>query len=399
MSTLPAPKNRTELIALLTEACELEHGLACSYLYTAFSLKQRTAEAGLNVDQCRKVRFWASQIFFIASQEMMHLAQAWNLLIAIGGTPHCLRPNLPQGTRYYPLRASIALEPFSENVLKRFIVYETPHEAEVQWVRQGASFTAAEATRGHVTIGELYGAIEHGFRYIANLIQENSENQIDHRRAQFYDIVRVTSVHSAIQAIGNIVHQGEGAVVDRLDCHYGMFISILNEYRQLRDTAGPEFQPVRPVMSNPVAESLDGYGAAAHPIKNPLTRRCAELFDEIYLLMLQSLASGFSHAMDAERATKIVRTAIEVMVTTIRPLGDALCCMPADVNGLNGGPGFGITRFNALPADLSRAVDRIVSRLGELANEADALAAELPSMAQIASVAGRLNETAARLSN
>ena len=87
MATIATPKTRTALMALLTQACELEHGLACSYLYTAFSLKQQASEGGLTTDQARKTKFWASQIFFVASQEMLHLAQAWNLLTSIGGTP------------------------------------------------------------------------------------------------------------------------------------------------------------------------------------------------------------------------------------------------------------------------------------------------------------------------
>jgi len=74
MSSLPTPTDRAQLMALLTEACELEHSLACSYLYAAFSLKQAPAEGGLTTDQAHKTKFWASQIFFVASQEMLHLA-------------------------------------------------------------------------------------------------------------------------------------------------------------------------------------------------------------------------------------------------------------------------------------------------------------------------------------
>ena len=85
MTALPPPQTREELTSLLTEACELEHGLACSYLFAAFSLKQRPIEGGVTTDQAHQVKFWASQIFFVASQEMLHLAQAWNLLSAIGG--------------------------------------------------------------------------------------------------------------------------------------------------------------------------------------------------------------------------------------------------------------------------------------------------------------------------
>src|ERR1700722_19196015 len=90
--TLPSPKSRAELLTLLAEACELEHGLACSYLYAAFSLKQDASEGGLTPEQVMLTRQWAGQIFFVAAQEMLHLAQAWNLLVAAGGAPYYLRP-------------------------------------------------------------------------------------------------------------------------------------------------------------------------------------------------------------------------------------------------------------------------------------------------------------------
>src|SRR5262249_25647770 len=109
--------SRSELLSLLTEACELEHGLACSYLYTAFTLKKELAEGGLPWKRLRAARKWAAQIFFVASQEMLHLAQAWNLIAAIGGPPYYLRPNFPQGTKYYPLHLPLKLEPFGVSAL------------------------------------------------------------------------------------------------------------------------------------------------------------------------------------------------------------------------------------------------------------------------------------------
>jgi len=44
MSTNKKIATRTDLLKLLCEAAELEHGIACSYLYSAFSLKRDIAE-------------------------------------------------------------------------------------------------------------------------------------------------------------------------------------------------------------------------------------------------------------------------------------------------------------------------------------------------------------------
>ena len=43
-------ESREELVYLLGEACELEHGLMCEYLYAQFSLK-RAAGEGLTPEQ------------------------------------------------------------------------------------------------------------------------------------------------------------------------------------------------------------------------------------------------------------------------------------------------------------------------------------------------------------
>src|SRR6267154_4613230 len=123
-------RSRTDLLKLLCEAAELEHGIACSYLYAAFSLKHDTAEGGMTWEEQQKVRRWAAQIYFMASQEMLHLALVWNLMTAIGGTPYYLRPNFPQSSKYYPLNIPIELKPFGPRSLRRFILYEHPQSIE-----------------------------------------------------------------------------------------------------------------------------------------------------------------------------------------------------------------------------------------------------------------------------
>ena len=59
----------------------------CEYLFAAFSLKERVEE-GLTPEQFEAVRRWERVITSVAVQEMLHLAQASNLLTAIGGMRH-----------------------------------------------------------------------------------------------------------------------------------------------------------------------------------------------------------------------------------------------------------------------------------------------------------------------
>src|SRR5580704_2892775 len=117
MSPAATIRARSDLLTLLGEAAELEHGIACSYLYAAFSLRRDTSEGGMTWQEQQTVRGWAAKIYFIASQEMLHLALVWNLTTAIGGTPYYLRPNFPQDANYYPLRAPLSLQPFGPSAL------------------------------------------------------------------------------------------------------------------------------------------------------------------------------------------------------------------------------------------------------------------------------------------
>ena len=45
---------REELVYLLGQACEIEHGLMCEYLYAQFSLK-RGPDEGLTPDQLARI--------------------------------------------------------------------------------------------------------------------------------------------------------------------------------------------------------------------------------------------------------------------------------------------------------------------------------------------------------
>src|ERR1700746_2996770 len=82
-SAEPALKveSREELVYLLGEACELEHGLMCEYLYAQFSLKRSTNE-GLTPGQLARVQAWQLTLVDIIKQEMLHLALATNILTA-----------------------------------------------------------------------------------------------------------------------------------------------------------------------------------------------------------------------------------------------------------------------------------------------------------------------------
>lgn len=374
MKTARSIETRSDLLKLLCEAAELEHGIACSYLYAGFSLKRDVSEGGMTWEEQQKVRRWASQIYFIASQEMLHLALVWNLTTAIGGTPYYFRPNFPQGSKYYPIEVPIALEPFGPQSLRRFILYEHPQKVSPEYgvksLIAAAGGDAEEIEFG--TVGELYGLIESGFRFIKekDLFIGSATQQMTPDLVHFPDLIPVVDRASAIKAIEEITHQGEGTGSDREDSHFGAFVGMLKD---LLDSGaqGSGFSPARPAMRNPSARLERGYGADSNPIDDPIAGQVALLFDSVYSLMLRMLAWSFefdSAGVEA-RLRKFCSVAIDLMPRVLLPLGEGLMLMPAGkkYRGQTAGPGFGLTRHVTLPPNPDNAEEVCRERLMELA--------------------------------
>jgi Ferritin-like len=372
--------SRSDLLKLLCEAAELEHGIACSYLYAGFSLKRELAEGGMNWQEQQTVRRWASQIYFIASQEMLHLALVWNLTTAIGGTPYYLRPNFPQASKYYPLNAALALEPFGPSSLRRFIQYERPQSVKAERNLKSLLTVAGEdaAEIEFSSIGELYALIESGFRGIGEqeLFIGSPDQQMTPALIHFPNIVAVTDQASAVKAIETITHQGEGTRIDRDDSHFGAFVAMLKELLDSK-SRGAAFAPARPAMVNPSSGLGLGYGASANAIDEPRAQQVAGLFDSAYSLMLRMLAWSFqveNSGIEAQ-VKEFCAVAIDFMPRVILPLGEGLMLMPAGKRypGKTAGPGFGLTRHVMLPGEAKNARKLCRERLHELAQIAAAL--------------------------
>jgi len=390
--------SRSDLLRLLTEACELEHGLACSYLYSAMSLRQDPFGEEVTAEEILLVRQWAAQVYFIASQEMFHLAQAWNLLTALGGTPYYLRPNFPQDTKYYPMHMRLALEPYGEATLDRFIAYEKPTQLleEHSFVEKMIMPRASDADVSFRTVGELYNIIENGIVQLPTAIVGDSAAQVGSDLVDFPDIVRVVGVDSAVEAIHRITHQGEGTEKDRDDCHFGIFLA-LRDALKCEKKKNPHFAPAHPTLSNPAVDRSEAYGASrASFIENAYSADVARLFDGLYSLMLRMLSYTFAPGGEFDLRRTLGQGAIILMVTVIKPLGEALTALPAGPKpGRNAGPPFGLTRHVLLPVSATSARLLVAERLNELSAFATALAASPNAPQSLQRVAAALQ----RLSN
>src|SRR5438128_12274030 len=171
-------ESREELVYLLGEACELEHGLLCEYLYAQFSLK-RSVQEGVTPEQLARIQAWELAIIDVVKQEMLHLSLATNILTAIGAAPHFERPNFPILSRWYPPDVQIALVPFGERALRHFMYLERPEGMPLEDAEgfaalgqmQPLSVDDPQITAGpeeRHTVGHLYRRLQAGIAYLVD---------------------------------------------------------------------------------------------------------------------------------------------------------------------------------------------------------------------------------------
>ena len=359
-------ENRAQLIYLLTEAAELEHGISCCYLFTAFSMK-RDLKEGITEAQLDKVRRWRGTVLQIAIQEMVHMALACNLLTAVGGAPHVRRPNLPSSPRAYPPTFRLQLLPFNFETLESFVFIERPEDQEPKDSSPGlptqppGKFSDIfSSERQYQTVGHLYRGIEDGLRYLTQKLGEDGlfigppDAQIADAYFSLPGLIPVTGLESAIAAIEGIVEQGEGARADNQNSHYGRFVTMRDEYAELLKE-DPDFVLGRPVAANPYSMfpsdlvSLD----AVCQIEDPLTQDVCNLFDGCYEIMIQMLVRLLMHSGESEdQLTLLADISVGLMMDVISPLGDTLTTLPVGESnpGMTAGPSFRFSRdSNNLP--------------------------------------------------
>jgi CDGSH-type Zn-finger protein/truncated hemoglobin YjbI len=349
-------EHREALVYMLCEAAELEHGIMCQYLFAAFSLKQREDE-GLTRRELEAVTRWRRLIAHVATEEMLHLALVHNLLSAIGAAPHLSRPNLPAPAHHYPAGVNLTLVPFGERALQHFMFLERPEGMELEGA-QGIDAPVHEAVplmaegdivpqlQDFATVGHLYRSIEQGLAHLCDKFGERNlfvgppraQAASDHFR--WPELVAVTDLASAQRALDTILEQGEGARGHWETAHFGQFVQILDEYREtLR--ADPGFDPVRPAMFATVRRCE--HDESVPLIGEPVTARCADLFNVSYEILLQTFERYFAHTeeTDAQLGT-LADATVTLMLGVIAPLGDLLTTLPVGPEhpGRSAGPSF-----------------------------------------------------------
>ena len=335
-------ESREHLWFLLMAASQLEHMIMCQYLFAAFSLKAGTAE-GLTEDQAAAVARWRRVLHDISVDEMLHLALVANVMAAIGAAPTVGRPNFPQQSGYFPPTVQFHLLPFGEAALTHFLFLERPEGMErmdADGLVSGAPphdpvapEEALPRMQEFATVGHLYRGIANGLSRLVELFGERAVF-VGAPRAQatpelfgWPQLVAVTDLESAHAAIEVIIDQGEGARGDWQTAHYGRFLDLCSEYRDMK-VADPSFEPARPVQAAFLRQPFD-VSVRQALVTEPSTRAVAELFNLAYEAILQTLTRLFTHTDETDpQLQTLVNAAIGLMAGVLGPLGSVLTAMP-----------------------------------------------------------------------
>jgi hypothetical protein len=407
-------ENREHLWDLLIEASQLEHLIMCQYLYASFSLKTEPDE-GLTAEQAKAVARWRELLTGIAIEEMLHLALVSNVMTAIGAAPTLSRPNFPRRSEYLPPGIQFALLPFGEAALTHFLYLERPEgmarldaaefvpsEPPPQPVESGEVMPRMQ---GFSSVGHLYRGIMNGLNHLADRLGEQRlfvgppRAQATPDMFKWPQLVAVIDLKSACAAVEEIIEQGEGARGDWKSAHYGRFLRIWEEYRQLRE-ADPSFDPARPVIPAFTRQPFD-IDEPQPLLTEPATRTVAELFNLGYETVLQVLTRFFTHTDETDEQLGILtESAFELMSGVLAPLGRALTRLPAGAAhpGRTAGPTFEMyyQMSNFIPARgaawalLSERIGTMAERCSEARSGDSAPEAVDPVTETASAVAARL---------
>lgn len=336
---------REDLFYLLAEASEIEHNLMCCYLYAAWSLKRGETD-GLSQSETKAVSGWKRAISTVAVEEMVHLALASNIMVAVGGAPHFSRPNFPVAPGYHPSGVIVELARFDLDTLDHFIYLERPEGSATvdslgfthanDYARLKMADRLMPGSQDYETVGHLYRAIRAGLVHLSATLGEDilfcgeASAQISKSDVGLPGLDVVTDLASACRAIDTIVEQGEGAPGHSDAGHYARFLKIKEEFLALR-ASNSQFDPAHQVARNPVMRRPVQAAGRVH-INLPEAAQVLDLANSLYGLMLRCLAQSFGRAA-AEQGVKrqMVDAAIALMQALV-PIAEHLATLPANID-------------------------------------------------------------------
>ena len=309
--TSPTITTIADLHRYLHAAMQLEHATIPPYLMALYSI-----HPGTNSDAFHVLRV-------VVVEEMLHLTLAANVLNAVGGRPDLTGPDFvphyPAGLPDGETDFLVDVQGFSRDAVNTFLKIERPakapdHASRLVRKPRARHTRLAAASHGETdmhfySIGEFYEEIRHGLDYLHDKAVKGGEplfvgdGRFQAGPEYYYsgggNLIAVTDIESAREALRLIIDQGEGLGgriydVEKELAHYYRFQQLLlGRYYQAGDTpdkpTGPplavDWNAVYPIKKN---ARLDDYPAGSE------LRAAAVEFNEYYADFLGLLTKAYT---------------------------------------------------------------------------------------------------------
>ena len=216
-----------QLVHDLRTAMTIELATLPTYLYTYWSIKPRSQGGSVAGEQAAKV------ILSVVTEEMLHFALVGNIINSLGVTPAVNDPTyIPTYPGSLPGHSStenpfvVSLQPLNALAIKIMLDIELPASVE--------DLTTPPTTDGWATIGEFYAALKK--ELTPDLDYSHGRQLAPDNNPGPGVLIQVDSHRAAMQAINEIVDQGEGFTLpkkgpqerdgDHELAHYYKFLEI-----------------------------------------------------------------------------------------------------------------------------------------------------------------------------
>ena len=334
----------------LQAAVELELLVIPPYLCALYSLHPGTNEEATLI------------VRSVVVEEMLHMILAANVLNAVGGTPEVGRgewaPSYPTKIPYHRGPLEVGLRPFGDRALDTFLAIENPSYplSDPPKASAGAStprlMTLGRNGEGYRTIGAFYDAIAAGLRSLVERLgadavftgERGRQVGPEHYYASGGQAIPVGTLETALQAIEEVVEQGEGEVTlppsgekfdpDRDLAHFYRF-NELREGRRYRVDDLPESPTGEPVVLDLEAVYPMKPNLRTSDIRTAELRRMAEACNAIWSSLLDQIETALTGSPDELRSA--VGTMFELKYAACELLRVPL---PDDGAGHHAGPTF-----------------------------------------------------------
>lgn len=378
--------SRYKLINALKKAIDLELSIMLQYIFAGYSLPDLSAGQSLvekgywTPKQLTQVcggsdhrldSGWRGTIIEIAHEEMIHYLLINNILMALGEEFYPGEALIGQAAAdAFGFDTEFSFEPFSENLLARFIRFEWP------------SYIKAPGR----SIGDFYREIRLAITSVPDLFNEGKTggehhlflNELTNRAFPNYQF-EVYDVKSAIFALDFVTEQGEGVLTDSPKFE----VSHYNRLRGIAKCLSTEkipFEPAIPVVKNPSLIALTGYTK----VTNPKARELMAFYQACYELMFQMMIQHFAYRPLASlRRSRLMNGSIDIMAGILRPLSVMIMSLPSGIPQRNAAPPVpNINQFKAIK-DHQKACFSMANTCQHLAIKGREISTEMPGKAQI----------------